>query len=363
MKLSGVARLLTSRPSMHVSRLHRILPLPLFGAYNSTMAAIEDLIYGRAVAETRIEQPPLFVLGYWRSGTTLLQTLLAHDRNFQYLNLYQALFPWHFLLTEKVTTKLTARFVPKARPMDNMQVSWDSPQEDDMASCVMSGISPCSVVSHPHDYRHFWKALSFDTLSETELNRWKSCFLTLLKKLTYRSNKRVLLKSPYHTFHIPTLLEMFPEAKFVYIHRHPYHVFRSACHLRHRMIAENTLGRDLFINTEEEVIRSYRRGFELYERDRLLIPDGNLCEVSFEQLECDPLSELERVYASLNLPGFDDVAESVTRELPSLQRYRKNKFPNDPEWAAVVYEQLRDAFERFCYEAPETSDLHAMPAA
>ncbi len=363
MKLSGLARLMRSRPSLHISRIHRMLPLPLFAAYNSAMAAVEDVVYGRAVKRTEIREAPLFVLGYWRSGTTLLQNLLSHDEQFQHLNLYQALFPWHFLLTERLVTRLTARLVPKARPMDNMSVSWDSPQEDDMASCVMSGISPCMLLSHPHDYRHFWRSLEFDSLPEPDLNRWKSCFQTLLQKMTYRSGKRILLKSPYHTFHIPTLLEMFPDAKFVYIHRHPYHVFRSACHLRHRMIAENTLGRDLFVNTETEVIKSYRRGFELYERDRLLIPEGNLCEVAFEQLESDPLSELERVYAALNLTGFDDLTAALSDELKAMRSYRKNRFPSDPEWAATVYEQLHPAFERFGYEQPETADRHAMPAA
>ena len=122
MNVSGLWRFMQSRPSINWTRLHRLVPLPFTAAYNSGMGAIESLLYGRAVAATELTAPPLIVLGFWRSGTTLLQNLLSHDPQFGHLGLYQALFPWHFLLTENVAKKLTGAFVPKARPMDNMQV-------------------------------------------------------------------------------------------------------------------------------------------------------------------------------------------------------------------------------------------------
>ena len=141
MTISGVWRLFRSKPALHWSRFFRIVSLPLTGVFNSVFKALETLVYGRRIEKTEVKEPPLFVLGYWRSGTTLLQTLLSKDPNFQHLPLYRTLFPWHFLLTEKIVTKLTAPFVPKSRPMDNMSVSWDAPQEDDVSLCIMSQIS------------------------------------------------------------------------------------------------------------------------------------------------------------------------------------------------------------------------------
>jgi hypothetical protein len=36
---------------------------------------------------------PLFIIGHWRSGTTLLHNLLATDPGFGYTTTYQAIFP------------------------------------------------------------------------------------------------------------------------------------------------------------------------------------------------------------------------------------------------------------------------------
>ncbi|MEQ9407885.1 MAG: sulfotransferase [Fuerstiella sp.] len=362
MTCSGVWRLFRSRPSLHWSRLHRILSLPFSGVYNSVLKRAEDLVYGRRVRETRIEHPPLFVLGYWRSGTTFLQNLLSRDPQFQHLGLYRALFPWHFLLTEKAVTRLTAPFVPKSRPMDNISVHWDAPQEDDVALCIMSQVSPISLLSHPHDFSHFWRALDFDKLTPKELQRWKDCLHLLVQKLTFASSRRILMKSPFHTYHIPTLLEMFPDARFLYIHRNPYNIFRSTIHLRHRMVDENTLGRSVFEGTEEEVINTYKYGFEVYERDKQKIPAGRLHEICYEKLEQDPIEVLRGAYAGLDLPGFAELEKELEPDIESLRRYKKNEFHDDPYWVNRVYEELKPAFDRFGYDRPQVSPAESEKA-
>ena len=353
MNVSGLWRFMQSRPSIHWTRLHRLVPLPFTAAYNSGMGAIESLLYGRAVAATELTAPPLIVLGFLRSGTTLLQNLLSHDPQFGHLGLYQALFPWHFLLTENVAKKLTGAFVPKARPMDNMQVSWDAPQEDDIATTIMSRVSPYMFLSRPPDLQSFWRALDFDTLPAEDLDRYKSCLTLLLKKMTYRSQKRIMLKSPFHTFHVRTLLELFPDAKFLYIHRNPYHVFRSGCHLRRRMIDENTLGRSIYKNVEDEILGTYQFAFERYENDRHLIPQGNLHEICYENLEVDPIEELGNAYDALSLDGVDALKAAIRPQLASLQSYQKNQFKDDPALVRRVYAELRPAFERFGYPEPD----------
>jgi hypothetical protein len=40
-----------------------------------------------------------------------------------------------------------------------------------------------------------------------------------------------LLKSPVHTARVELLLQLFPKAQFIYIHRDPYTVFKSAVHM------------------------------------------------------------------------------------------------------------------------------------
>ena len=352
MNVSSLCRFLAMRPPLSVSRFGRLALLPGMAMYNSAMGLAENLVYGRAVEQTEIKQPPIFILGYWRSGTTLLHNLFTRDPRFTFPNLYQTFFPWHFLLTERLMTTLTAGLVPESRPMDNVKCAWDLPQEDDVALCIMSLVSPYLLTAWSGDFSVYTPTFDFKGLPEKDVQRWKDALMLLVKKVTYRTPKPLILKSPSHTYRIPMLLEMFPGAKFVYISRNPYNVFNSTLHLRKTMIEENTLGKVNYDGHEEEVIRTFRHGFECYERDRHLIPEGDLHELRFEDLEQDPIGEMEQCYDTLGLGEFDTLRSILEPELPQLRRYRKNKFRPDTKWMERVYNELRSTFDRFGYPSP-----------
>lgn len=59
--------------------------------------------------------------------------------------------------------------------------------------------------------------------------------ITLKNKLTKgekaAKDLRLLIKSPVHTARVKLLLELFPDAQFIYIHRHPFDVFKSAVNM------------------------------------------------------------------------------------------------------------------------------------
>lgn len=363
MRLSELRQLFRMRPEVHWTRWNRLALLPGMACYNSLMHGLENLIYGRQIRETELTAPPVFILGFWRSGTTLLHGLLNRDPQFTSATMYRTLFPWHFLLTERAVSRATGWLMPSTRPMDNVPMSWEAPQEDDIALCIMSLISCYTFLATPENFDEYWRALNFRTLSESELTRWKNCLDLLLRKITLRDRRRIVLKSPSHTFRIPTLLEMFPDARFIYIHRHPYDVFRSAVHLRRTMIHENGLGRPIMKNVEQEILKSYQLGFDVYERDRHLIPQGNLHEVRFEDLENDPVEEVAGLYSALSLPGFETLRPLLENDLRRIKRYKKNRFNYDIEQLSMVYSMLKPAFERFGYETPEEILAAAAAAA
>ena len=47
--------------------------------------------------------------------------------------------------------------------------------------------------------------------------------------------------------------------------------------------------------------------YEVFERDRSLIPAGQFCEVRYEDLVAQPIQQMQRVYEELNLGGFEKV--------------------------------------------------------
>lgn len=342
--------LLSQRPRLGWSHGLRIGSIAALSGLNSLSNWGESLIYGRRIARTRISHPPVFILGHWRSGTTLLHNLMTLDAQFTYPNLYQTMFPQNFLLTESVVSTMTGWLLPKTRPMDNVAAGWALPQEDEVALLLMTLMSPYMLLVYNTERSKVDPYLDLTRISPAQLARWKEMFLYFLKKLTIKANKPIVLKSPSHTFRIPLLLELFPDAKFVYIRRDPYAVYKSSMHLRRTLFTENALAEPDESTIESDTLDWVEQCLRRYESTKALIPEGNLYELRYEDLEADPLNEMRRLYEGLSFAGWEGVEPAIRQQLPELQNYKKNKFSSLPEDVRQrVFQRLRFAFEEYGY--------------
>ncbi len=357
--LGNWVRLLASRPPLHWTRLPRLASITLFSVVNSLEQFLENLVFGGRIKRQTIEHPPIFIIGHWRSGTTLLHNLMSLDPQFTYPNLYQVIFPGSFLLTERIATKLTSWGVPKTRPVDNLPAGWNMTQEDEVALLAMTQMSPYLMLAHQRDSRKYSRFFDLTELTPKERRRWQDSFLYFLKKLTIRDNKPIVLKSPPHTYRIPILLEMFPDAKFIFIHRDPYAVYKSSIHLRKTLFAENGLGKQCLEGMEENMMDVYTKLFEAYENTKHLIPDGHLHEVRFGDLETDPLEQMRQIYEKLDLPGWANVEPAIEAEVPTLTAYKKNTYNMDEPLMRKIYARWRAVFDRFDYPSnlPESAEI------
>lgn len=344
-------RLLASRPPMHWKSIPRLMSITALSINNSWNDLWDSVLYGGRVARQQIEHPPIFILGHWRSGTTLLHNLMTLDKQFTYPNLYQVMYPGNFLLTERVVTRLTKWILPETRPMDNIPAGWDLPQEDEMALLGLTLISPYLMLAHQGAPQKYDRFFDLNRLTPDERRIWEEAFMTFVKRLTVRDNKPVILKSPSHTYRIPILLKMFPNAKFVYIYRDPYAVFSSGMHLRKTLFRENGLGLPNFNGMEQEVLDVYADCIDTYERTKDQIPAGRLYELKFEELEADPLTQMRKVYEALSLPGWEQVEPAIRNELPALNQYRKNTFNLNEETMRRIYTRWKSSFEIYGYDS------------
>lgn len=335
-----------------MSQLHRILPTLGMLPYNSVMSAVENWRYSRRLKNVKV-LPPLFVLGHWRSGTTLLHNLMTLDDRFTYPNLYQCIFPHHFLSTETAMAGLTSWLVPKRRPMDNMEAGWKLPQEDELAMLLATTYSPYRNLAFQGHRERYQDYFDFKTAKPEEREEWKQAMLRFMQKITLRSGKPIITKSPGHTFRIEILRELFPDAKFLYIHRHPYHVIRSTIHLRAVMFQTNALGRINLENHDELVYQAYEQCIQTYEQDKAQIPAGHLYEIKYENLEQSILTNMEKVYQELSLPDFEHVRGRIEQYAASQKEYKKNEFPTDEKLAEVINTRMKFALDKYGY-APVT---------
>jgi hypothetical protein len=318
-------------------------------ALNSLYLRKERKAHGARLAGVAVH-PPLFILGHWRSGTTLLHNLLALDEQFAYPNLYEVFFPHTFLCTEEYRADQIAGLIPSTRLIDNVAQGLRMPNEDEFATSVTSLCSPYMLWSFPRNTAHYERYLTFRGVPEADVGRWKAAFVLFLKKLTLRHDRPMLLKSPPHTGRIKLLLGLFPGARFLHIRREPYTVFQSTRHLN------RVLGRSLQFqrpdpaDLDAAVIRRYRLLYDAYFEERRLIPESQLHELAFEDLERDPIGEIRRTYASLRLDGFEAVLPRLEEYVSSLADYRKNEYPKLPaDIRGRIAQEWRQSFEEWGY--------------
>jgi hypothetical protein len=304
--------------------------LTLAGLSNSALARLEEWKYGRRIDAAQV-RPPLFILGHYRSGTTHLHNLLALDPRFAYPTLLQALYPTTFLTVGAMVAPLMAALLTRRRPQDNMAQAAGSPAEDEFALCVATALSPYMAWVFPRSPVDYEKYLTFRAAPAVEVARWKAALLRFLKKVTLVAGRPLLLKSPPHTARVRLLLELFPQARFVHIHRHPYAVFVSTRHLWRAGPQTYQLQRPGAEDIDCRIIHTYKMMYEAHFEDRGLIPPGQFCEVGFEELEREPFRVVGAIYEALGLAGFASVRASLEGYLSSIAGYRKNEYAELPE--------------------------------
>ncbi|MSR58035.1 MAG: sulfotransferase [Planctomycetaceae bacterium] len=307
----------------------RAMSITHYGIQNSVLRRCENWRYGRRVNDVEI-LPPVFILGHWRSGTTHLHNLLTTDRRFAFPNMYQVVAPHTFLSTEAFGSRMMAFFLPRRRPMDNVEWSMLSPQEDEFALAVTSLRSPYLGWVFPNRREHYDRHLTLRGLPESDVAPWREALLLFLKKLTWKYQRPLVLKSPPHTCRIRLLLEMFPRARFVHIHRNPYAVFQSSRKTFRVNFELSGLQRLRIDDLDEYLLRQYRIMYDAFFEERHLIPAGQYHEIGFEPLELNPMGEMQRLYESLDLPDFSPAEPSLRRYLDSIAGYSKNEFPGLP---------------------------------
>lgn len=345
-------------------------------AMASPLRLAERLLWSNRVARVTIDKPPLFVLGFARTGTTHLHNLLAQDPALGYVSTFQAVVPTFALVGQGWLKRLMAKNMrDQVRPMDNVRVALDMPQEEELALAASSHMSAYHQLSFPqlrqdlftkfimmealHDSTH-GESKKKDPLpppsplSSKEIRDWERQYLNVIRKATILANgQRLVLKSPNNLGRITHLMRLFPSAKFVHIIRNPYVVYRSLIHTFKLSLSMYTLDDYEWSEIERHCVEMFRLMFEKYMADRTLIPEGHLAEIRFEDLERNPLAELERVYTELQLPGWQNAKTSIEEYLGTLSGYRKNAFEASQDVIDRVNQNWKFVVDAWGYEPPQ----------
>ena len=311
----------------------------------------ERFQFDKKIRETQIKHHPIFIIGHWRSGTTYLHNVLSLDENLGFFTTFHAYLPGVFLGGEKLFKKIVSDSVPDKRPMDDVPMHADFPQEDQYAVGAFSPYSYYHGWCFPKNMEFYNKYVLMEDVSDYTVEKWKKVYMYLLKKATLANNgKRLVLKNQDNTSKIRYLLEMFPDAKFIMIHRNPYDMYHSMMKFMRIVIPLYCVQNPPKIKiVEKSMMNLYANMFKRYFKDRSLIPEGNLIEIRYEDFVSKPMNALKNIYKDLGLGDFKESEEKFASFLKAQESIKTKKYEANDGIKEKIDQKWGFAIKEFGY--------------
>ncbi|MGC9779949.1 MAG: sulfotransferase [Candidatus Heimdallarchaeota archaeon] len=289
------------------------------------LRVIEILRFQRRIKKTKVEIDPLFIIGHYRTGTTYLMTLLAHDKNMGYVSNLEGYAPHFFLAFHKFTKNLIDMSLPEQRPMDNVVMGSDEPTEEEYSIGAMSKYGFYNGFIFPWKFKLYSRYNSFRTCKEKDVERWKKTYQYFVKKMTYKyKGKRIFLKNPTTTYRIEHILKMYPNAKFIHLYRDPYGMYASSVKFFREVFAIYALQTWKDEDLQQGILDNVKEMYEVFNETRSLIPKENIIDIKYEDFIKDPMPFMESLYKDLKIDGYENIKDDFVAYFKSQATYKPN---------------------------------------
>jgi hypothetical protein len=343
-----------------------LVVVPLVASVDAVCFALDPILFP-SLRHTRIDAP-VFILGHARSGTTLLHRLMSQDaERFSAFRLYELFLP--SLLQKRMVRALGAldrRWLGGA--IERRVRAWEEgrfgktrhahamslfePEEDD-GVLTYSCASGAWIVRLPYlgdlDFYHV------DERPERERRRLLGFYRECVRRQLCLNGgqKTHLSKNPIFAGRVESLLETFPDARFVVPFRHPYETIPSLLELMRlawsmRKWSDAEMQRSLRVLAEQS-FHTYRYPLEVLARH----PEAPQAIVDYAELVAEPKKVVESVYAQLGIEMTAAYERALAAEQERARRhetshrYSLEQFGLEP---GEIQARLGDLFERFHWE-------------
>jgi hypothetical protein len=297
------------------------------------------------VHEEKIEKP-ILILGFGRSGTTILFEILSQDPQFRVVRKWEALFPCpppelrapftdpRIELAEKLSA-FSENIIPEFKSMHKLGGNLPVESAEFVYLTFLSEIFPM-VFQVPTYARYFARQDHRYTFE------WQKKILMLLQ--SKQKGSRWLLKGPSHLPYLQELLDVYPDARIVFTHRDPIVSADSVVSLHGALYwwrtdhpwGDGTID-DWFIPAARAKIWD-----DIIERmESGAISRKNVTNFQYDEFMGDPMASIEKIYSELGLTLLPDIEERMRAYLAAhpQEQFGKHRYSSSPE--SVVAEERR----------------------
>jgi hypothetical protein len=336
----------------------RITPLGEIVLRQASLAAvmnrlrIEDYINRHPeVLDIPIEKP-VFIVGFPRTGTTLLQNLLSLDEGSRALQFWELYNPVPVdedpaedrrkRIAEAARVLRAARVVAPEMPIVH-DISATSKEEDWTLFCNTFAVMNHDLASGVSRFG--------DWLLQRDMTQPYREFRRYLQVLAHwHPTKRFILKCPEHLWFLDALFEVFPDANIVWPHRDPATCIASYASMI-SLTRRAWFGRIYAGHIGLHVADRFREGITRAMQVRERIGEERFADTNFNQLVADPHDAVRGIKEHFGIP-HDERSDQAIREWLTIPRtdntgkhvYSPQQWGLEPE---SIHSRYADYIERF----------------
>jgi len=339
-----------TRHSMDIKYAGRVFGTILVSIILEPFRWWEELTWKRRIRRVQILNPPVFIIGFWRSGTTLLHNLLCKAPGTAYITTYQTVFPnllghsWWF-------KPIIGKFWPTHRPFDDVKMGMDLPQEEEIAFANVQDVSFYNFLYFPKDFEKFYdKELFMKGLDVEHIDRWKSEYVKMIRKAMLNiKGDRFISKSPSNMVRIRQILELFPDARFIFLYRDPYKTVESFYRFFHEVLPTVQVQNSNGNLTRKRLTFVYADMVKQYYADKDKIPQKNLMEIKFEDFSKNAVEGLKQIFDQFDIPGFENSRQLFENYMDEISDFKQTSYEITPETIQWVNEYAGDILNKLGY--------------
>ncbi|WP_160174346.1 sulfotransferase family protein [Archangium violaceum] len=311
----------------------------------------EDLARHPEIREVPIERP-VFILGFMRTGTTLLYNLLARMPGARAPKLWEMLWPSPppdpateasdpRIERARRFTEQAQKAVPAMRTIHPLVAT--APEE-----CLfLLGLSfidfAAEARAHLPSYMNW--------LMSTDVVPAYRYYREVLQLITWKSGAHhLVLKSPIHLYSLDALLSVFPDARIIQTHRDPRQVVASGCSLYEATRIVSARGHDP-VALGRQWLDTWGQAMDRAMAVRAKASPEQFLDVHYDELMADPAGQVQRIHRWAGLGGEEAAAGVVQSWLAENPRHKHGVHQYTLEHygldAQRVAERFRAYTERF----------------
>lgn len=293
------------------------------------------------------------IVGFARTGTTMLQRCLAADRRFYAPLWYEVRYPapfagWDFDGPDPrvAAAKAEVAAILEAQPDLAAIHPWDATAADEEVMLLEHAFYStmpeawCYVPSYQRWLETHDNTPGYEYLKQVlQFLQWQK------KRKGHTEGQRWVLKTPHHLHFLDVLLQVFPDAKIIQTHRDPQQTIPSLCSMIYNLWA---VGRD---ETDPHLVgqqfgrkwaNSMRRAMAIRDQD-----PARFMDVWYQDAVTEPAQVVKSVYDFLDMPFTAADAANLQQHLEATKRGHRPAHRYSPEQFGFSSDWLKENFSEY----------------